>query len=725
MLANRLTEIIGLTILHSLWQITLLWIVLVAVLRLWPKASSAVRYAFAISILVLSVLTTAATAVYEWQLHAPSETIAALPNGSSQTLEVLYIPATQTILTRITDAMNASVPVLAWLWCAGLVVMGTRFGGSFSYLRTLRAQENIAAVPPVWKQELKRLSGALGLRCDVAIAASARISSPIALGSISPIILVPVGLLSGMSAAQIEAILVHELYHIKRRDYFINICQALVEVLLFYHPAIWHINNIIRQERENCCDDQTVAYCGDAIAYARALTQIQEIKSFAKPTLAMSATGPNAGNFTNRIKRLFHIYPDPAQARSKGILAIGFLLVYLGIVLASANISTARPVEPEENPVKINVNDHNTFSNILSDSITGTSDLRVPDEKKVPHRPVADGNTRSINIPRTDTTVSERSLGECLQQVNLVLKMASLYLRPHDSLGFSRFSVAASLQVVASADYLSKASPQLQPTRFYGNANLSRMTRLNTNNGTTTNEPIRLKIQDIRPLYIIDGVRINRAQGESMLKNLRGASVSSISVYKGQQAIDLYGEEGKDGVIVISLKRGTAQEILIPRFGISEGSVRIFAGGTQLKEGTDYSADYVSGKVTIMNERILNSGKNISVQYEQADPFAFQKRNQIRSDVDYDMNKASNVVQVFPNATNGILNISFTPARNNSRVKIVLVDSDGTAIKEVTNSIYDSIPTELHVDVSGYRKGLYVLQISIDGATSQQRVVVE
>lgn len=378
----RLTEMIGLTVLHSLWQITLLWIVLVAVLKLCPKASSSVRYTFAISILTLSVLTTAATAVYEWQSHATGDEISVLSNGTTQTIHTAYITVSQTLLSRIVDALNASVSSLAWLWCTGLVVMGTRFGGSFFYLRTLRAQKNIAAISPFWEQELKRLSRALGLRREVAIVTSTRVSSPLTLGSISPIILLPTGLLSGMSTAQIEAILVHELYHIKRRDYIINICQALVEVLLFYHPAIWHINNIIREERENCCDDKTVAFCGDAIAYARALTQIQDTNVLTKPTLAMSATGPNVGNFTYRIKRLFNKYPNPTQARSKGIFAIGFLIVYLSIVLVSAYVSTAQPVEPEKKLMKTRVSDNNAASNIFSDSITVSNHLNVLDRKE-------------------------------------------------------------------------------------------------------------------------------------------------------------------------------------------------------------------------------------------------------------------------------------------------------------------------------------------------------
>src|SRR5688572_14069235 len=108
----RLPEIIGLTILHSLWQITFLWIVLVAVLRLFPKASSAVRYTFAISILMLSVLITAGTAVYEWQLYATSDEISVISNGTTQTMHTAYITVKQTLFTKIVDALNTSVPLL-------------------------------------------------------------------------------------------------------------------------------------------------------------------------------------------------------------------------------------------------------------------------------------------------------------------------------------------------------------------------------------------------------------------------------------------------------------------------------------------------------------------------------------------------------------------------------------------------------------------------------------
>jgi beta-lactamase regulating signal transducer with metallopeptidase domain len=584
LIAISLPEIIGLTILHSLWQITLLWIVLITVLRLCPRASSAVRYTFAISTLLLSVLATAVTVIYEWQSYTTIEEISTLPERTTETMHTLYVTAKQTLLSRLADALNASVPILAWLWCAGLMVMSTRFGGSFFYLRKLRARENISAVPPIWEEEIKRLSIALGLRYNVAIATSSRISSPIALGNISPIILLPAGLLSGMSTAQIEAILVHELYHIKRRDYIINICQALVEALLFYHPAIWHINNIIRDERENCCDDQTLAFCGDAMTYARALTQIQEINILTKPTLAMSATGRNAGNFSNRIKRLFNIYPNPAQARSKGIFAIGFLVVYLGIVLASANISTALAIEPEKETATTSVDDYHTLSNALPDSIPTSNHPYAGSRKEIIPHPSSAKKIRLMDIQRADTTVKERTLNECLQKVRLLLKTVSYGQR----FNFTPLAL------------------EPRPT-FYGTMNLSR----------------------IKTLGVVDTTDSETSKNIT-LEKIPQPAVDSITLHNGAETIDRYGDDSK---------------------GVS--------------------------------------------------------------------------VQVFPNATNGRLSISFTPAHDNSHVKMVLSDSDGNMVEEITDSTYDNIPAVLHVDVSGYKKGIYILQINIAGEKSQQRVGVE
>ena len=628
--------------LHSLWQITLLWIVLVSIFRLWPKASSAIRYAMALATLTLAVLVTGATAFYQWDSYAITEEISLITIGHTQDTAAADVNVSEAFLSRIARMLNTSLPILAWLWCAGLVVMGTRFAGSLYYVRMLRAQVNTEPISPEWKRQLKRLSQELRLKSKVALATSARISSPVTLGTVSPIILLPAGLLSGLSTAQIEAILVHELYHIKRCDYVINVGQALIEVLLFYHPAIWHINAIIREERENICDDQTVAFCGDPVAYARVLTLIQEINTFTKPTLAMSATGPNPGKFTTRIKRLFHIYPDAIQSRSKGIFAIGFLIVYLGIVLVSAQVSTAQPPEPE---ISFSTSRPNVdLNNISRDSIPN-GDREAPAPKEATREPVPslayNLQLRTTDTAPSDTALQERSLDECIDQVSIMLS----------NVHFGNPAVNDSLRIAASKDYTNiKLRPQA--ASFSGSEFQSTRVRLRSvdySAAETPGKPSMPSFQEPTPLIIVNGVLIERTQNNAMLGKIDPTTIESISVYKNQDAIARYGEQGKDGVIDITLKAGTSME---------------------------------------------------------------------------EFRRNANV-QVYPNSAKDRVNIRFTPTHDNTRVRMVLVNSFGEAVKEITDSIYDANPTELQLDVSGFEQGIYILQTDIEGAKSQQRIVVE
>src|SRR6185312_2408588 len=120
---------------------------------------------------------------------------------------------------------------------------------------------------------------------------------PVAVGHLRPLILMPVGLLMGLPVAQVEAILLHELAHILRYDYVVNLMQVFVEGLLFYHPAVWWISGVMRAERENCCDDLVVAVTGGALEYATALAALETRRI---PRELLAATG---GSLMNRIQR--------------------------------------------------------------------------------------------------------------------------------------------------------------------------------------------------------------------------------------------------------------------------------------------------------------------------------------------------------------------------------------------------------------------------------------
>jgi hypothetical protein len=178
---------------------------------------------------------------------------------------------------------------------------------------------------------------------------------PAALGVLRPAILLPLSGLSGLSSAQIEALLAHELAHVRRHDYLVNLFQTAVETLLFYHPAVWWISRQVRVERENCCDDLAIEATGDARAYARALLRLEEQRAMVQ--LAVAATG---ATLLPRIARLFPRHPaSPANPAHAGAFLALAALVTLGaaargpapppeVFAGSSAASSSLPVSPTE-----------------------------------------------------------------------------------------------------------------------------------------------------------------------------------------------------------------------------------------------------------------------------------------------------------------------------------------------------------------------------------------
>ena len=148
-----------------------------------------------------------------------------------------------------------------------------------------------------------RLAQQLRVSRPVRLCKSALVEVPTVIGWLQPVILFPVSAVTGLPAMQLEAILAHELAHIRRHDYLVNLLQHLVETLLFYHPAVWWVSHHLSQERELCCDDLTVNVCGDRVAYAQALAALEELRGTA-PDLALAAGG---GSLLRRIRRLLGV----------------------------------------------------------------------------------------------------------------------------------------------------------------------------------------------------------------------------------------------------------------------------------------------------------------------------------------------------------------------------------------------------------------------------------
>ena len=186
-------------------------------------------------------------------------------------------------------------------------------------------------------QELQALArdlgGRLGIGRAVALLESTAVSVPMVVGWLQPVVLVPASVLTGLPPSQLAAVLAHELAHVRRHDYLVNLLQTAVETLLFYHPAVWWVSAQVRRERENCCDDLAVAVCGDRLGYARALANLEGLRAPASP-LVLAASG---GSLVERIRRLVGApVHRPRQSWMAGVLALS-LLPLAGLEISHAS----------------------------------------------------------------------------------------------------------------------------------------------------------------------------------------------------------------------------------------------------------------------------------------------------------------------------------------------------------------------------------------------------
>jgi beta-lactamase regulating signal transducer with metallopeptidase domain len=231
-------------------------------------------------------------------------------------------------------------PYLPWivcLWALGVVVFSLRLLAGWNAVRALRVAAD--ATDTLWIDRFQRLKARLGISYTVRLVFSTSAAVPMVIGWLKPMVLVPVGLVAGLSAAQLEAILAHELIHIRRHDYLVNLLQNVVETVFFYHPAVAWVSNRIRIEREHCCDDAASVACGGTLDYARALAALAE--SQRAPVLGVAATG---GSLVERIRRLAEGAIVPSRRGTSTAVPILFLLLAgLGTLGTIAGVSLIQP----------------------------------------------------------------------------------------------------------------------------------------------------------------------------------------------------------------------------------------------------------------------------------------------------------------------------------------------------------------------------------------------
>jgi beta-lactamase regulating signal transducer with metallopeptidase domain len=359
----------GLALVHFLWQGFLAALVLSMVLRSLSGARPEARYAVSVTFLFLMATLPVVTLVgleargvaeaanvgenlvrpgsgIEIEVPAPPSAdlgpavveSPAPPGGSA--VSARSVAAVGSALAgRFWTALRPLLPWIVGAWALGVLALSVRLLGGWVRLRRLTTTDVLVVPESVW-ETARDLCERLAVRPPVRLVRSARVAVPAVVGWIRPVILLPVSALTGLTPSQLEAVLAHELAHVRRHDYLVNLVQTVIETLLFYHPAVWWVSRRIREERERCCDDLAVAVCGDRRLYATALLELETLRA-PTPSPALGADGTS---LVPRVRRLFG--PQGAHGETLPRWSAAFATVAIATAMAVACVGGSLATPP-------------------------------------------------------------------------------------------------------------------------------------------------------------------------------------------------------------------------------------------------------------------------------------------------------------------------------------------------------------------------------------------
>ena len=354
-----LIEALGWTLLHSLWQGIVIMSALGLALAFISANASRLRYFLSISAAFFMLFWTGFTFFQEYQFAVDAHADGVVVQQSLTLWAVTEpeiageVSLQSWILDRIDSIPSLLTPAIPWVtfgWLLGFAIFSVRWVGGIIYLRHLRTHD-IIPVAYLWQLKVNKLARKMGIGKTILLRESSKVNVPMVIGHLRPIILIPLGILNGLTPAQLEAIFAHELAHIQRYDFIINLILSQIEALFFYHPAFWWISRQIRDEREHCCDDIAISICKDPVSYARTLANLEAQKLQTVP-LSMGFAG-RKNHLLTRIQRIVMPNLNNSQSGPRAFFALLLVVFLTGtawmsptqeVVATSTNVEEIFPI---------------------------------------------------------------------------------------------------------------------------------------------------------------------------------------------------------------------------------------------------------------------------------------------------------------------------------------------------------------------------------------------
>jgi beta-lactamase regulating signal transducer with metallopeptidase domain len=308
--SNPLAKTLGWTLVHSLWQILAITLVYFAIVLFTKKASY--RYWSGMSLLLLQFMASGITFFV----------ISAFSSSEKTFAGVALAPKMLSSVQVMLSYLQTNLPLVVGIWVLGCAILFSRLILGYLWVNSLKNSPKNQFDEKL-TQILLDIKQKMNITKNVQVKVSRIVSLPMIMGVLKPVILIPAGLVSGFSQEQLETILAHELAHLKRHDFLLNGLQSVLDVIYFFHPAMWLLSAQIRKERENCCDDLALEVSGSKLLLAKTLVQLQE--TIYTPKLAM-AFGKKSYSLLERVQRIVGI-GSPRNFNKESIWIVAGLFV--------------------------------------------------------------------------------------------------------------------------------------------------------------------------------------------------------------------------------------------------------------------------------------------------------------------------------------------------------------------------------------------------------------
>lgn len=345
---------LGWTIIHSIWQGAAVAILLITALMILSHKSARLRYLLAIGAMLILTSFSVKTFIYyhtEYSSDASYEfsfTTLSFENDTDAEVQLIGsetsdMSALSKFLSEFKLYFDENLHLVVSLYLIGLLFLLLKLMGGL--ILTLRLRHSGKSIPAQhFQKSVTSIAERLGIKRNIELLESRLVNIPVTIGHFKPMILIPIGTLTGIPSAQLEAILAHEIAHIRRADYLINIFQSVIEVLFFFNPSVWWISGIIRDERENICDDLAIEVCGESLTLVKALVSVSEL-NYSNKNLAMAVLG-NKNKLFRRINRMTG--GNKIKSSANKLFAVSFVLIAM-ISLGFFSCGTTNGYEKNSN----------------------------------------------------------------------------------------------------------------------------------------------------------------------------------------------------------------------------------------------------------------------------------------------------------------------------------------------------------------------------------------